>query len=81
MSGGFPAISGNELIKVLTQKGGWKKGRHSTHGLTITKKVGERTLVTFIPTKNDSLPKGTLAAILRECRLTKEDIQKLLYSS
>jgi predicted RNA binding protein YcfA (HicA-like mRNA interferase family) len=58
-----PAISGNDLIKLLV-KHGWTIHGKRTHGAALKKIVDGKTLVTIIPTKNDSLPKGTLSAIL-----------------
>ena len=59
----IPAISGNELIKLLT-KHGWSIHGKRTHGVSLKKTIAGKTLITIIPTKNDSLPKGTLGAIL-----------------
>ncbi|MFQ5864557.1 MAG: type II toxin-antitoxin system HicA family toxin [bacterium] len=59
----LPAITGNELLKLLS-KDGWKVSREATHGRTLTKEFPDRTRVTFIPETNESLPKGTLSAIL-----------------
>jgi len=61
----LPNISGKKLIKLL-KKDDWKEGRFATHGKTMTKRIGDRTRVTFIPTKGSSLPKGTLQDILSE---------------
>jgi predicted RNA binding protein YcfA (HicA-like mRNA interferase family) len=75
---GLPAISGNELIGVLVSKDGWQTGRQARHRLTLRKTVGTRTLVTFIPTKNDSLPNGTLHAIMKQTRLRRDELLGLL---
>lgn len=58
-----PAITGQQLIKLL-QKDGWKVGRRATHGMTLTKRVDDRTLVTYVDNTTAPLPKGTLSAIL-----------------
>ncbi|MFW9951817.1 MAG: type II toxin-antitoxin system HicA family toxin [Candidatus Thorarchaeota archaeon] len=64
MSKKLPAISGNELIKLL-QKDNWEITRKATHGVSLKKFFPDgRYRVTIIPTSNESLPKGTLAAIL-----------------
>jgi len=60
----LPAVSGDKLIKLLNKKDGWSYGRKANHGRTLTKKVGDRTLVTFIPETKEPLPSGTLSAIL-----------------
>lgn len=79
MGGSLPAISGNELIKVLVSDG-WVEGKHSTHGAKLTKRIGNQTLVTIVPTKNDSLPIGTLMAILgtKQTCLGREGLLRLL---
>jgi predicted RNA binding protein YcfA (HicA-like mRNA interferase family) len=59
----IPALSGKQLIRLL-QKDGWIVGRKTTHGITLTKFIIDRTRVTFIPNKSSSLPDGTLSAIL-----------------
>lgn len=75
----IPAITGRQMIKLL-EKDGWVAGRKATHGRCLTKLVGDKTLVTFIPDKNDSLPEGTLKAILgdKQTRIGKEGLLDLL---
>jgi len=63
MPGSLPAITGNQLIKLL-ERDGWEVKRKANHGAAISKKIGKRFIVTVIPTKDNSLPKGTLSAIL-----------------
>lgn len=59
----LPAVSGRQLIRLL-KKDGWQEGRQATHGKSLTKRFGDRTRVTVVPTKRSSLPEGTLNAIL-----------------
>jgi predicted RNA binding protein YcfA (HicA-like mRNA interferase family) len=59
----LPALSGRQLMELL-QKDGWKSHGQARHGVTLKKHVRDRTIVTFIPDTNASLPDGTLAAIL-----------------
>lgn len=79
MSGGLPAITGNQLIKLL-KKDGWNEGKRGKHGLTLTKKFGDRTSVTTVPTKDDSLPNGTLSAILgpQQTQIGKDGLKNLI---
>ncbi len=63
MGESLPGISGTDLIKLL-KANGWKEGRRTTHGIQLTKLVGDRTRVTIVPTKDKHMPNGTLAAIL-----------------
>ena len=59
----IPAITGNQLIKLL-KKDGWEPfGGRGSH-LKLKKTFNDRTRVTVIVQTNESLPKGTLAKIL-----------------
>ena len=60
-----PSITGFQLIKLL-KKDGWIVGRKANHGRTMTKRIGNRTRVTFVPEQRASLPSGTLSAILSQ---------------
>ena len=75
----IPAISGNQLIKLL-QKDSWEPGRKAKHGITLTKSFGNRTRVTFVPNTRASLPIGTLQAILsnKQTGLGKKGLLELL---
>jgi predicted RNA binding protein YcfA (HicA-like mRNA interferase family) len=75
----IPALSGKQLIKLL-KSDGWALGRYSRHGLTLTKKIGNQTFVTFVPNISDSLPEGTLQAILgaKQTRIGKKGLLDLL---
>ena len=79
MNSSLPAITGKQLIRIL-EKDGWKIGRKATHGRTMTKYIGGRTRVTFIPEGKASLPDGTLAAILgpKQTGVGREGLVKLL---
>jgi len=78
MSADLPAISPTELIKIL-EKNGWKSGRRTNHGISMTKFVEGRNLVTIIPTKDKSMPAGTLSAILgsKQTQIGREGFLKL----
>jgi predicted RNA binding protein YcfA (HicA-like mRNA interferase family) len=75
----LPALSGKQLIRLL-KKDGWQKGRQATHGRTMTKHIGDKTRVTFIPAKGSSLPEGTLNAILgdKQTGIGKDGLLELL---
>jgi predicted RNA binding protein YcfA (HicA-like mRNA interferase family) len=69
--GKLPVLSGKELIKIL-QKAGFAVVRQKGSHVSLSK--GEyRTVVPV----HDELAKGTLLAILRQCGLTKDEIEKL----
>ncbi len=74
------AISWKKLIKLL-KKDGWIEVRRATHGLALKKEFPEgRTRVTIVLTSNDSLPIGTLKAILgpRQTDLGEDGLLELL---
>lgn len=75
----LPAITGNELIKLLA-KDGWQEGRKANHGRSMTKKSSDRVLVTIIPMSNESLPTGTLSAILssKQTRIGRKGLLALI---
>jgi predicted RNA binding protein YcfA (HicA-like mRNA interferase family) len=59
-----PAITGKQLIRLLT-KGGWTPGRRTRHGISFARRFPDgRARVTVVPDKRSSLPDGTLADIL-----------------
>jgi predicted RNA binding protein YcfA (HicA-like mRNA interferase family) len=64
----------------LLSKDGWVIGKQVTHGLSMKKDIGNKTLVTIIPTSNASLPRGTLGAILgdKQTKLGKDGLLDLL---
>jgi len=75
----LPAITGIQLIKLL-KKDGWTPGRRARHGRCLTKKIGDITRVTFIPETRETLPTGTLLAILgaKQTGIGKAGLKKLV---
>lgn len=75
----LPALTGKQLIKLL-RADGWCPGRHTRHGLSLVKKINDQTLVTFVPDTSDSLPEGTLQAIIatKQTRLGKKGLLGLI---
>lgn len=63
MPANLPAITGNQLIKLL-KADGWEEKRRARHGVALSKTVGGRTRVTVVPDTRASLPPGTLSHIL-----------------
>jgi predicted RNA binding protein YcfA (HicA-like mRNA interferase family) len=67
MSGGLPAITPKQLVRILEQEG-WEEKGQSTHGKAYVKfdETINRTRVTTIQTKkpNKSIPASTLHLIL-----------------
>ena len=77
----LPAISGNQLIKLLVDHDGWEVARRANHGKSLRKKFPDgRFKVTVIPANNQSLPMGTLLAILglKETGLKRKGLIRLL---
>ena len=77
----LPAISGNQLIKLLVDHDGWEVARRANHGKSLRKQFpNERFKVTVIQTTNQSLPIGTLLAILgpKETGFMRDGFIKLL---
>lgn len=77
--GDLPALTGPELIKFL-KKDGWEEAGKRTHGIALKKRYGDQCRITIIPTKTDSLPTGTLNAILgsKQTGLGAKGLRKLL---
>jgi predicted RNA binding protein YcfA (HicA-like mRNA interferase family) len=75
----LPAITGIQLIKLL-EKDGWTLGRRAKHGRALTKKIGDSKRVTFIPETRESLPEGTLLAILgaKQTGIGKTGLRRLI---
>ncbi|MBN2030668.1 type II toxin-antitoxin system HicA family toxin [bacterium] len=81
MASKLPAITGPELIKILIKIDGWTEKRRARHGVVLNKTFPDgRTRVTIIPTKKESLPKGTLYDILSDDQtgIGKDGLMKLL---
>lgn len=74
-----PALTGEQLVCLL-EKDSWEIGRRATHGMTLTKRAGDRTLVTVVPTSADTIPAGTLSDILgpSQTRIGKKGLLALL---
>jgi predicted RNA binding protein YcfA (HicA-like mRNA interferase family) len=61
----LPAITGRQLIRLL-KKDGWQVVRTCLHGLSLMKDMAGKRRITTVQDSNESLPKGTLNAILSE---------------
>lgn len=68
----LPVISGEGLIKAL-QKAGFKVVRRKGSHVSLQKE----SFKTVVPLHSD-LAKGTLLGILKQCGLSKEDLENLL---
>jgi predicted RNA binding protein YcfA (HicA-like mRNA interferase family) len=75
----LPAITGNQLIKLLL-KDGWERAGESSHVVSLRKKFSDQTRVTIVQPTNDSLPRGTLSAILgiKQTGLGRDGVEKLI---
>jgi len=67
----LPVLSGKELLKIL-ENAGFEIVRQKGSHVSL-RKAEHRTVVPL----HDELAKGTLLTILRQCGLSKKDIDKL----
>lgn len=79
MGNALPAISGNQLIKLL-KKDGWEESGHNNHVVKLRKKFPDRTRCTVIQPIDDSLRPGTLSAILgvKQTDIGRDGLEKLI---
>jgi predicted RNA binding protein YcfA (HicA-like mRNA interferase family) len=68
----LPVLSGKELVKFLT-KAGFQVVRQKGRQVSLQKENYK----TVIPLHNE-LAKGTILGILKQCGLSKEDLQNLI---
>lgn len=68
----LPVLSGDELIRLL-KKAGFIVVRQKGSHVSLEKGIHK----TVVPL-HDELAKGTLLGILKQCGLSKEDLQKLI---
>jgi len=75
----LPALSGKQLLKIL-KKDGWVEDGKRTHGIAVRKSIDGEMRFAIIPTCSDSLPPGTLAAILsdKQTGLGRDGLMALL---
>lgn len=72
----LPVLSGHDVIKAL-RKAGWEHVRtKGSHAILV--KVFEETKIGVVVPLHKEIDKGTLAEIIRQARLKKEDFLKLL---
>lgn len=69
--GKLPVLSGKELIKILKKLRFVEVRQKGSH---VSLRKGE--YKTVVPLHNE-LAKGTLLAVLRQCGLTKDDVERL----
>jgi len=68
----LPVLSGDELIKLLKSAGFQVVRQKGSH--VSLQKENYKTVVPL----HDELARGTLLGILKQCGLSKEDLQKLI---
>jgi predicted RNA binding protein YcfA (HicA-like mRNA interferase family) len=75
----LPRIRGKQLIK-LVAKDGWILVRRTRHGVSLSKKFGDRAMVTIIPDSRAELDEGTLSAIIgpKQMGIGKQGILNLI---
>jgi predicted RNA binding protein YcfA (HicA-like mRNA interferase family) len=74
-----PAITGKQLIKLLIKDGWVESGGKGSH-ISLRKAYSDRTRITVIKNTNDSIPAGTLSAILgpKQAQLGKAGLLALI---
>ena len=75
----LPAITGFQLIHIL-KSFGFVEHRKAKHGLSLTKKGVDRTIVTIVPNTNKSLPISTLMQILgpKQTKIGRKGLLQLI---
>jgi len=72
----LPAISGRQVVRVLTRIGFVIVGRKGSH-VRLKRRRGEEVLIVIVPMHRE-LAKGTLRSILKQANLTVEDLIRFL---
>ena len=72
----LPALSGKELVKILSKSGFSIFDQYGSHLIMISEKDGIKRKA-VIP-QHTELAKGTLLSILKQAGLTREDLEKAL---
>jgi len=69
----LPVISGKEILKLLQRKGFKVVGRKGSHTRLKKRIDSKQSLITIIPMHKELAP-GTLSSILRQTKLSKEEL-------
>lgn len=73
----LPAVSANEMLKILVNKKGFTVTRQRGSHISLHKKTEERTLLVVVPQKRE-IKKGTLLSILRQAKISREEFLELI---
>ena len=71
----LPVISGEEVVKILVKKFGFRVARQRGSHVVLIKYVGSEKIGTVVPL-HPELKRGTLLGILEKARITKEEFVK-----
>jgi predicted RNA binding protein YcfA (HicA-like mRNA interferase family) len=71
----LPVVSGPEVVRVLERAG---FAQVSVRGSHCKLRHDERHLTVIVPLHRGALPRGTLASVLRQARMTADDLRLLL---
>ena len=74
MSGSIPAIKPKKLLTLLTKKGFFIHHQKGSHAVLKHLKIPDLRIT--LPIHNKDLKRKTLLSILKQARLTVEDIKK-----
>lgn len=72
----LPVVSGKEMIKLLNKQG-FETVRQRGNHVSLFKKVDDEPLLVVVPLKKE-IKKGTLLNILRQAKISREELLKLL---
>ena len=72
----LPSVSGERLVRALRRAGFVELRQKGSH-VSLEKRVGKKVFRTVVPL-HASLAKGTLADILKQAGLTREEFLQLL---
>ena len=73
----LPKLSGEEVIKILVKKFGFKVSRQKGSHVTLVKHETGRKIVTVVPLHPELKP-GTLLGILKLAEISKDNFLKAL---
>jgi len=73
----LPKLSGEEVIKILVKKFGFKVSRQKGDHVTLVKHEAGRKIVTVVPLHSELKP-GTLLGILKLAEISRDDFLKAL---
>ena len=72
----LPVVAGKDVVRALEKAGFILVRQHGSH-MIMSKKSSEKSLTAVIPNHRE-IARGTLRSILRQAKISPEDLVKLL---